>query len=159
MSTTLITNDPLGFSDLLMATVYGDIRWVSTECVVVSEKVVCMYFYITRDQTISWTRNRPESSKKIWVGHVALLFRSTFYTLRPCICELFWHCASFDINENRIVEFLVNRYYIYMGAVTHTKQGYALQFDNLLINSNKIDQPMVNLRKFSGQPLVIFRKS
>ena len=37
-----ITNDPLGFSDLLMATVYGDIRWVSTECVVVSEKVVCM---------------------------------------------------------------------------------------------------------------------
>ena len=38
-------NDPLGFSDLLMATVYGDIWWVSTECVVVSEKVVCMYFY------------------------------------------------------------------------------------------------------------------
>ena len=30
---------------------------------------------------------------------------------------------------------------------------------NFVINSNKIDQPMVNFRKFSGQPLVIFRKS
>ena len=152
LSTTLITNDPLGFSNLLMATVYGDIRWVSTECVVVSEKVVCTYFYITRDQTISWTRNRPESSKKYgwdtWPSSSDP--RST-----PSVPA--YYVNYFGI-AHRLISMRIGLWnflsiaiiFIWVLSLIYKKRASQLQleqsqfFSSLLINI-KVEQTMVNL--------------